>query len=287
MKSLKSKFFFYLLLPIILISIGYFSITNFFTNKNFNQLFEAEAGVNTERLIGLVKDDLLNDDQVKLTDKIFQEKYSGLGVEYILVFNENNQIMASTFLGEASKDVSQLLQVTNPLPSTGSYYLTYRTAQVLNIDKQIFLGNHSIGLVRAGYNSENQKKQLLYTFYVYSFGGLFCLLLVVIIYFRFIKLVLAPIKELTSAALGFSLGHLKNRVKVTTNDEVGNLAKVFNEMVDGLTSAQERIENEKITIEAKKKELDKWQTSTVNRELKMVELKNEIKQFKSNKKDLK
>ncbi|MGN0452662.1 MAG: sensor histidine kinase [Ruminococcus sp.] len=47
-----------------------------------------------------------------------------------------------------------------------------------------------------------------------------------------------PLKQLTAAAKSFAVGDFTSRVKVKSNDEMGELANAFNEMADSLASSE-------------------------------------------------
>jgi len=59
----------------------------------------------------------------------------------------------------------------------------------------------------------------------------------------FARTIVAPLKELTSAARDMRNGDLDQNVDVATEDEVGELAEAFNEMVQGLQKQEELRQN--------------------------------------------
>ena len=68
------------------------------------------------------------------------------------------------------------------------------------------------------------------------------------------KLINAPIKKLTMDVSQLALGNLDTQIKITSNDELGQFAKVFNKMTRDLKEsieamARERAEKEKINTE--------------------------------------
>lgn len=96
-----------------------------------------------------------------------------------------------------------------------------------------------------------------------------------------------PIYELVKAAQVVSGGQTKHRVLVKGSDELGSLAKVFNQMLDSIEKSQqvlktsdEQLRKANTNLEEKLAELEKFKEVTVDRELKMVELKEDIKKLK-------
>jgi signal transduction histidine kinase len=51
--------------------------------------------------------------------------------------------------------------------------------------------------------------------------------------------ILAPVKELTEAAQGMAAGDLSQRVDISSADEIGDLARAFNAMADGLARLED------------------------------------------------
>ena len=98
-----------------------------------------------------------------------------------------------------------------------------------------------------------------------------------------------PIKKLDDYANEVKNGNLDIFADIKTGDEVGSLAHSFNLMTKSLKQNEESLEHEinKRTQDLQQKidELQRFKKVTVGRELKMVELKNEIKQLKKNNQD--
>ena len=57
-----------------------------------------------------------------------------------------------------------------------------------------------------------------------------------------------PVRKLTKAVKGISTGHLEQKIAVTTNDEIGALARAFNEMSAGLKANIDAISAEKTKL---------------------------------------
>ena len=66
--------------------------------------------------------------------------------------------------------------------------------------------------------------------------GLSAILLSLILGFIFSRIISRPIRELTAAAKEVSKGNLQQNVRIRSRDEIGELARVFNEMTEKLDS---------------------------------------------------
>ncbi len=119
--------------------------------------------------------------------------------------------------------------------------------------------------------------------------GLIILLLVIMIVIGYMisGRFVAPIKKLRSAVERFGKGDLKYRADIRTKDEFEELGDTFNRMAKNISETTTSIDNLNKEIDARKiaekdlnrkiKDLEVFQKITVDRELKMVELKKRIK----------
>ena len=95
------------------------------------------------------------------------------------------------------------------------------------------------------------------------------------------------LQELSLAAHKISQGDLAVRVKVSSSDEFGRLAEMFNQMavqlsehIKQLEDGKAELEVEKGLVEEKAAEMERMNKLMVGRELKMAELKKELKELK-------
>jgi methyl-accepting chemotaxis protein len=140
--------------------------------------------------------------------------------------------------------------------------------------------------------------------------GLGSLILVISVIFLVLrKGILNPLKKMAMVCQKVGRGNLDVQVDIKSKTEIGELATTFNQMIEDLKKSQTALEEAKTTLEAKVKErtkeleelnknlekkvrertqelqervdeLEKFYESTIGRELKMIELKKEIKRLK-------
>jgi HAMP domain-containing protein len=96
-----------------------------------------------------------------------------------------------------------------------------------------------------------------------------------------------PINDLTNAVKGIAVGNLLKHVSIKSKDEVGQLAEAFNIMTDRLQKSYTELEVSLDEVKEKNKLLDQkileaqeLNKLMVGRELKMIELKDEIDRLK-------
>ncbi|MDI6602512.1 MAG: HAMP domain-containing protein [Patescibacteria group bacterium] len=135
------------------------------------------------------------------------------------------------------------------------------------------------------------------------------IIFIALISFYFAKEVTNPLKHLREGAETIGKGNLDYRIKIKTGDEIEELANAFNKMAEDLKRSYTALEESKKVLEIKvaartkelkelaegleeeverrtkevrerMEELEKFHRLAVGRELKMVELKKEIKKLK-------
>lgn len=92
-------------------------------------------------------------------------------------------------------------------------------------------------------------------------AGILCILLSVAIIRKIVKWITRPLEELAETAGQFRKENLKVRCPVTTKDEIGELAGVFNEML-------QRIEYQMENIRQVQKEKRKYELALIQAQIK-------------------
>ncbi len=99
-----------------------------------------------------------------------------------------------------------------------------------------------------------------------------------LIYLMMNKMVLRPIRQIEESARIIGEGNLGHHINVKGRDEIGRLAQTLNSMTKNLKLSRDETENYKKHLEKRIDELEKFHKLTVGRELRMVELKEKIKE---------
>jgi nitrate/nitrite-specific signal transduction histidine kinase len=92
---------------------------------------------------------------------------------------------------------------------------------------------------------------------------------------------LRPLKKIRQVATEISLGDFNQRITDLPNDELGDLAESFNKMTDSLVNAKHNVEEQ---VKTRTTELTKLNQFLVGRELKMADLKKQLKDIADEKK---
>jgi len=209
----------------------------------------------------LSSNDILLDDQYALFDRINKTKNNTVDVRYILITDSAGRILANTFAGNLPKGlpITTLSPNHNLLPSYNAVDIT-SGYQVIKFSSNegplreiiVPIENGAIGFVRVGM-LENSMQQLLNKklteFFITTF--LVCLL-AVIGATHLAYVIINPLRSLTRAAEQIQRGNLSVQAEVKVEDEVGQLATVFNEMVNSLQ--EKDFENNRLLKELRAKE---------------------------------
>ncbi len=189
-----------------------------------------------------------------------------------------------TVIEKTEIDAKKMLSVTNPISAGGRTVGTY----------EIFLSLNDL---------DNTLKK---TYIRFALSLIIGVLLAVILGALLLRsLVLMPINKLNKAIKEFGRGNLQYRIHDYPDDEIGKVAKGFNQMSHSLEKRYEQLENlnqqlkertteleqlrdnleEKVgsrtkELRGKVEELEAIQRVTTGRELKMMELKEEIQRLK-------
>ncbi len=114
--------------------------------------------------------------------------------------------------------------------------------------------------------------------------------LILFIYFLIYRHVIQPIHALAVVTGKFAAGDFAVRAPVHTHDEIGTLAATFNEMGERLDkrarelelakqNLESEVERRTTELEAKVQELERFNKFAIGRELKMAELKKQLKRL--------
>lgn len=191
------------------------------------------------------------------------------------------------------KDTRILEQLTNKEPSIFKIDGSGNEAPKVYVYAPVeeLSGTHVLAvLYELTYDSLTQKLKDALKFLVIS-AILICVVSIVTVMVMALQII-RPLKSLTKVTEAVQKGDLSARATVKTKDEIGALAFSFNHMIESLQNSRKQIESYNQNLEAQVAErtqelknqmedMQKLHNLTIDRELKMVELKNEIADLKS------
>lgn len=106
-----------------------------------------------------------------------------------------------------------------------------------------------------------------------------------------VRQILMPLAKLNKGVEEIGKGNLSHVIDINSDDEIGILSKAFNKMTSKIRESHVEIESKvkerTLELDRKVKDLEKFQRLTIDRELKMVELKKEVEELKTKAEDKK
>lgn len=121
----------------------------------------------------------------------------------------------------------------------------------------------------------------LYAFLILVFGVIFAMMIGIYLSIRITK----PILQLNDAIKDISMNKSYTKIEIESKNEIGQLADTFNGMSEELSHYTQNLEQEvkksMSALNEKVSELEKFQKLTLDRELRMIELKKENEELKS------
>lgn len=236
---------------------------------------------------------------------ILKEKFNFKDIKYIRILDKNGIILQSNNEEEQGKKLKNSLVEEVVLKKETIFKDQEIDGEKI---KEVFYPGYGEKIVLIGFSLKDIDKQLrkslISNFVFVIIGAIF------IIFFTslFTKNIVNPLKRIISVFEEIKKGNLEARIDIKSKNEIGELADVFNSVINDLREYQKALEEAKISLEirvmARTKELkeltesleekikertkelhqkiedlEKFHRLAVGRELKMIELKKEIKRL--------
>ncbi len=157
---------------------------------------------------------------------------------YIFVVDKEGRVLANTFKEGFGKELIRANKIS-PDQSSNIQLLETKQGWVYDIAIPIFKEGGVIGTTRVGINEEYIRKAV--TNIVGAVMGVTALAMGIgiVVALGLASFITRPLSELTEAARAVGGGDLERQVDIRTNDEIGQLGKIFNQMTADLRKATE------------------------------------------------
>lgn len=149
-------------------------------------------------------------------------------IEYIFIQGPEGSILAHTFQGLFPSDLKNANEASSA-QATSIQQVILGKINILDFAVQILHGGAWV--VRVGISEEPIKKDVNHIINLILLVILAVVLLGSGAAVAYSHVITKPISELTKAAESFGRGDLKQKVRIRTRDEIGQLAAVFNNMI--------------------------------------------------------
>ncbi|GMB00187.1 ATP-binding protein [Pelosinus sp. IPA-1] len=236
-----------LLLLSIIIGIIVFDTTT----KLLDRQIEKRGAEMATYVAALSSNDILLDDNYALFDRINKTKNNTEDVRYIIITDSAGRILAHTFAGNLPKGLPVEL-VYKAKEEDGYQTIKFNSNEGPIREIIVPIENGAIGFVRVGMSEKSTQELLNTKLHEFFLTTLLVCLLAAVGSTYLAYLIIHPMRSLTKAAQQIQQGNFYVQTEIKTEDEVGRLAGVFNEMI---TSLQEKdFENNRLLKELRAKE---------------------------------
>ena len=222
----------------VLLSIQFISSLR----ESFHAEFKSKGTAILESLTSSVQDTLLSRDASTIQG--FIDQYREIeGVAFVFVVDENNEVLAHTFVPSIPSKYENLKDLVEEGVEIQTRLTNLQGKRILEIEGPILAG--LLGRAFVGMNLDIIENNIVNpliqrTFFFTSLLVLFSIGGVVILLGRAFR----PIEQLTKIAKAISSEKkFDQRIKETTNDEIGELTKAFNTMILDLKNHTENLED--------------------------------------------
>jgi len=221
------------------------------TTKLLDQQIEKRGAEMATYIAALSSNDILLDDNYALYDRINKTKNNTEDVRYILITDSAGRILAHTFAGNLPSGLP--ITLSTPIKDEDGYQIMKFNSNEGSIRELIVpIENGAIGYVRVGMSEKSTQQLLRLKLQEFFITTLLVCLLAAIGSTYLAYLIIHPMRSLTKAAQQIQQGNFYVQTEIKTEDEVGRLAGVFNEMIHSLQ--EKEYENNRLLKELRAKE---------------------------------
>ena len=171
-------------------------------------------------------------------------------ISRIMIVDDNTRIIAANDLNRVGM-IADDKGVRAIMDGAGIYTRLFPRQKMYMVDMPLKIGGEFEGVVSVGYDATNYYTHLSE---IFQFGLLISgmgILLGIVLAFQVSNPIIKPLHRLTEVTKKLASGDLSERATVSSKDEVGTLARAFNQMALDLARSKEEIDQYSKTLEQK------------------------------------
>ena len=269
------------------------------TSKKLGYYFSCPVKTENNEILGVVvakmKPDVI-DESVELNNYINYNDQNIIADDSGVIIYSNNKEIIYSSLGTLSYDDKDEIINKKRFPDIKIEPLIYNNVQklinkktesaVLEEYNEINNINEIISFVKiedfpiyviVKRDAEKFTAQAVEVSFVLSIFNFLSAFIIAIIIYLIFNQSFKPLKRLNDFVKDIGSNKINQKIIIKTGDEIGDLARSFNDMAYKLKNSRTDIEK---IVEKRTLELEKLNNTMTGRELKMIELKKEIKELK-------
>ncbi|SKA76098.1 two-component system, OmpR family, phosphate regulon sensor histidine kinase PhoR [Clostridium sp. USBA 49] len=247
---MKKRLVYYILtvlsLSVIVLTIFFIRISNY----SFNENLKKQLKNNNDFIISILKSD-----NIKNKDEFIKNNLKYLNIRITYIDKSGNVIFDSIVDSETMKNHNNRAEIKEARKNGIGYSIRY--SSTLNKNMIYVASVFDDGyIVRSSMEASliNNFKSKYIKDYIITL--IFVLFIATIMSIRLSQIIVSPIKNLQYIASRLAHGELYKRSKITSNDEIGELSKAFNDMADKLQILLKDVTDKQNRLEAILKSMD-------------------------------
>ena len=241
--GLKAKIMVITSLMVIFTTLLLSAINVAFMDEALRDEFKSKGVSLVKGLASTVQDTILNRDASSIQG--FIDQYREIkGVAYVFVIDDKGNVIAHTFSPVMPKEYLRLVRNEIGQTNVQSRSIEIGGKNVLDIQAPILAG--LLGRAFIGMDLEAIEKDAIGPLIKQSFfyaAGIMLVGLAIILFI--LNQVLNPIHQLTQATKSIASGkNIHQKIEVSANDEIGDMARSFNLMVEEINKHRDQLEHQ-------------------------------------------
>jgi len=178
-------------------------------------------------------------------NEALEATYINTNIEYLVIHDINSNVYYSRFLNIA-KDYNYESKLSQEMSDNGMLFLSY---------SPIFINEKKVGEIFIGYSFAEKKSEIVKIRQTLILIGFIVIIIGIVFAYIISSYFVKPLSNMSKVFHEISNDDLSKRVKIVTNDEIGELAISFNLMVDKLEKASKDMKSLNSSLESKNKKL--------------------------------
>ena len=259
-KRLFGKVFILIFLAIFMVLFLFTTEATRLQKESIISSLESESKTMADAMTLLNKENLIIDNKVGIFE--FLNEYVKLNKQIESVIISRNENAYNIIIKKESWDVidskNEIYEsAQNDFVQFSIITSPYLNKKVFKYTYPIYFSNILWGWLHIDVSLIEYDKKIEQMYLQFIFLAIFMLITSIFLSYFIAKMVAKPIVSLNNVSNEIARGNLSIRANITTNDEIGILAKTYNKMLENLENSQNELKNSRNKLELRVQERTK------------------------------
>ena len=221
---------------------------------------ESESKTMADAMTLLNKENMIIDNQIGIFEFLNEYVKSNKQIESVIISRNENAY--NIIIKKESWDVIDnkhevYESAQNDFVQSSIINSPYLNKKVFKYTYPIYYSNILWGWIHIDISLLEHDKKIEQMYLQFIFLAIFMLITSIFLSYFIAKMVAKPIVSLNNVSSEIARGNLSIRANITTNDEIGILAKTYNKMLENLENSQNELKNSRNKLELRVQERTK------------------------------